>query len=183
MPQETKTVEKDREKQLEEENASLKAKYEARIASLERMVGQQTKETEREKTKAEKAEDDADTKELMRTMIEEIQYLKNKEGSSADEMLKNITGLAIAIASDNRIAKAVGATTGVNMAVIKTEFERVLSGEISLDESVNLIDNAWAIVKGYVLGDEGMQRTLKELDSEKRKRINQMSDELNAGED
>jgi len=182
MPQETKTVEKDRpkedrEKMLEEENVALKEKYEQRIAALERLVSQTARANER--TGAETASG-GDTDALLRTIVSEINALKEKvsEGGSVEQLLREATGLAIGFASDSKLAKAGGFTTGVDTAVMRTQLERGLKGELSLGEAMNVIDNAWSIVKGYTLAEEGLKKTIVEVDKEKRQSIKKIRDDI-----
>jgi len=104
--------------------------------------------------------------------------LKEAIEGNPDKLLRDAKGLVMAIANDPSTARASGFSSGINTAVIKNEVERALNGQISFNELMNLIDNGWNWVKGFFVGDEAFQESVREVEKAKRKAAKSISDKI-----
>ncbi|MDD3493392.1 MAG: hypothetical protein PHZ19_07865 [Candidatus Thermoplasmatota archaeon] len=172
-----KEKEPDKYEELKKQYEQERKQAQERIAALERMVGEIARERKEEEKRG--APHESDLTRVLSGMLERLDELSEKvETKDTLDFKKTTKALAMLIASDNDSAKSAGVNTGVNISVIKNQLERILGGEITDEEVINLVDNGWFIVKGYIFGDKGFQATLKEIEQRRKQVSDRIMDDL-----
>jgi len=169
--QTSKSEDKPRDKQ--EELAKEQEKLRQRIQELE----EQLKEAKRKREQPQ-LQLQHQLQETLANLANAFTGLKEAIEGNPDKLLRDAKGLVMAIANDPSTARASGFSSGINTAVIKNEVERALNGQISFNELINLIDNGWNWVKGFFVGDEAFQESVREVEGAKRKAAKSISDKI-----
>jgi len=107
-----------------------------------------------------------------------VTELKEAIRSNPQGLVEDAVGFVMAIANIPETAKSAGFSSGINTAVIKNQIERALNGQISFNELMTLIDNAWHWVKGYVVGDEAFQKAVKGVEEGKQKAVERVAERV-----
>jgi len=169
----TRKKRKSEDKDKQEELAKEQEKLRQRIQELEK----QLKEAKREQESQPQLQVQQ-LQETLTNLANAFTGLKEAIEGNPDKLLRDAKGLVMAIANDPQTARASGFSSGINTAVIKNEVERALNEQISFNELINLIDNGWNWVKGFFVGDEAFQESVREVERAKHRAAKSISDKI-----
>jgi len=169
---------KDLEEELKRKEEQLQQKEE-RIGELEKSVQEIREELKKHPpAEADQAKGKDEIQESIKSLNKTVEKLASKIEEDKEKTLNEAKAAVIAIANDQQVAKKVGHQTGINVATLQKQCERAVNGEITYGEVLNMLDNAWNIIRGFFTGSTAFDEVIKGLSSKEDKGSDQVSDAL-----
>lgn len=163
---ESKKRKKDLEEEVKEKNKEIEER-DTKIAELEESIenvkGKVEELNKQPPANQGQGQGQDEIEESLKELNKTVEKLSSKIDEDKEKVLNEARAAVVAIANDQDMAKKIGHQTGINAAVLQKQCERAANGEISYGEVLNMLDNAWNIVRGFFTGSRAFDDVISTI--------------------